>query len=87
MAKTRFDSVVASRKLSLVLVTLQLCLCTSVQADADFTVSVNRRTTSDIIYILKSMVQTLSCDPRTVDRTYLITERQCVSNQELYSGK
>ena len=85
MAKATSDSVVVNRKFGLVLVAL-LCLRISVQAEADFTVSVTRRITSDI-YKLNSTEQTQNCAPKdTARRTYLITEKQCASGEELFNG-
>ena len=81
MAKTTFDSVVASEKLSLVLVTF-LCLCVSVQAEANFTLWVNRRITSDL-YRLNSKLSIENCGPTY---SYLIGEKQCALDEELFYG-
>ena len=81
MAKTTVDSVVASEKLSLVLVAF-LCLCISVQAEANFTLWVNRRSTSDL-YSLNSKPSVQNCG-RTY--SYLIDEKQCALDEELFYG-
>ena len=59
MAKAAFDSVVAIRKLSLVLMSL-LYLCTSVQAEINPTVCVNRRFSSDLFNFI-SCSKTIQC--------------------------
>ena len=82
MAKTTFDSVVASRKLSLAFVAL-LCLSTSVQAEASSTLWVSRRISNDL-YQLNSGAHT-NCGFRV--RTYLINEKQCALDEDLLSGK
>ena len=78
-------TVVASRKLGLVFVTSMLCLqlCNSLQNGTSvYTVQVYRRISLDI-YILSSDLNSENCDPTL---TYLVNERKCVSDQELYSG-
>ena len=80
-AKTTFDSVVASETLSLVFVAL-LCLCVSALAETSFTVWVNRRSISDL-YGLNSKASSLNCD---ANPNYLINEKQCVLDEELFYG-
>jgi P pilus assembly chaperone PapD len=84
MAKATSHSVVAtcSRKLSLAFVTL-LSLCTSVQAEASFTLWVSRRITNDL-YRLNSKSTIDNCDPNA---SYLIDEKQCALDEELFNGK
>ena len=82
MAKTTSDSVVATkRKHSLVLVAL-LSLCISVKAEANFTLSVIRRSTNDF-YRLNSIEQDMHCAP---NNSYLVNERHCVFDEELLYG-
>ena len=81
MAKTTADSVVASRKFSLAFVSL-LSLCTSVRAEANFTVWVNRRSTEDL-YRLNSADGHKVCNPSA---SYLINEKQCAMDEELFNG-
>ena len=81
MAKATADSVVAGRKLTLAFVAL-LSLCTSVQAEANFTVWVNRRSTQDL-YRLNSTAAHERCDPSA---SYLINEKQCALDEELFNG-
>ena len=81
MAKTTFDSVVTSEKLSLVLVAF-LCLCVSVQAEVNFTLWVKRRITSDL-YKLNSKLSIENCGPAY---SYLIDEKQCALDEELFYG-
>ena len=85
MAKAR---VVASRKFGLVFVTSMLCLqlCTSLQNDTSiYTVQVFRRISFDIYVLSSDLDSHENCDS-TLNRTYLVNERECVSDQELYSG-
>ena len=78
-------TVVASRKLGLVFVTSMLCLCTSLQTDTSiYTVQVFRRITFDI-YVLNSSANPENCDS-TLNKTFLVSEIECVSDQELFSG-
>ena len=81
MAKATFDSVVASRKLSLVFVAL-LSLGISVQAEANFTVWVIRRSTADL-YGLASIIEHMNCEPKS---NYLVNEKQCALDEELFYG-
>ena len=85
MAKATSDLVGATskRKLSVVLVAL-LSLCTSVQAEANFTVSVSRRRTTDL-YSLNSN-NTVTLDNCGTKPNYLVNEKQCASDEELISG-
>ena len=83
MAKAKFDSVVAIRKLSLVLMSL-LYLCTSVQAEINPTVCVNRRIKSDLFNFISCSKDYSVC--HSPDRTYLISEKRCVSDEEILSG-
>ena len=78
MAKAISDS---SEKLSLIFVAL-LCLCVSVLAEASFTVWVNRRNTSDL-YSLNSKLSIQNCGPIY---SYLINEKRCVFDEELFYG-
>ena len=81
MAKATSNSVVTSRKLSLAFVAL-LCLSTSVQEDANFTLSVNRRSISDL-YRLSSIASTQNCDTKP---NYLVNEKRCALDEELFYG-
>ena len=81
MAKATSDSVVASRKLSLAFVVL-LYLSTSVQTEANFTLSVNRRSISDL-YRLNSIASIQNCD---IKPNYLVNEKQCALYEELFYG-
>ena len=83
MAKATSDSVVASSKLSLVFVAI-LSMCTSVKAEANFTLQVIRRITSDIYYN-RDLAPT-TCDSDSIITTYLINEERCVSDEELLNG-
>ena len=85
MAKATSDLVGATskRKLSVMLVAL-LSLCASVQAEANFTVSVNRRRTTDL-YSLNSN-NTITLDNCGAKPNYLVNEKQCASDEELFSG-
>ena len=79
------DSNVASRKLSLAFVVLELLgLCTSVQPEANFTLWVNRRSITDL-YSLNSN-STVTVDNCGTKRNYLVNEKQCASDEELFSG-
>ena len=80
MAKATVDSVVASRKLSLVFVAL-LSLGISVQAEANFTLWVIRRSTADL-YSLAS-IEHMNCEPKS---NYLVNEKQCALDEELFYG-
>ena len=76
---------VAGRKFGLALVTSILCLqlSTSLQNNTSaYTVQVYRRISHDI-YTLSSHLYSENCDSAM---TYLVNERECVSDQELYSG-
>ena len=75
------DSVVASRKLSVMLAVL-LSLCTSAQAEANFTLWVNRWSITDL-YRLNSRTATENCGSST---SYLINEKQCALDEELCYG-
>ena len=77
------DSVVTRRKLSVMLVAL-LSLCISVQAEANFTVWVIRRSTQDL-YSLNSN-STVTVDNCGAKPNYLVNEKQCASDEELFSG-
>ena len=81
MAKVTSDSVVANynRKISLAFVAL-LYLCISVQAEANFTLSVNRRSTSDL-YSLNSRTSIENCAA-----SHLITEKWCALDEALFYG-
>lgn len=81
MAKATADTVMAGRKLGLAFVAL-LSLCTSVQAEANFTLWVNRRSPNDL-YSLNSKSTTDNCVPNT---SYLINEKQCALDEELFYG-
>ena len=77
-------TVVASRKFGLVFVTSVLCLqlCTSTDTSV-YTVEVFRRISFDIYVWSSDSTKPENCDPTL---TYLVDERECVSDQELYSG-
>ena len=60
---------------------LYLCYSGSVQIEANFTAWVNRQTNGDTYYLNSKVL----CDSRT--RTYLITEKRCVSDEELLNGR
>ena len=80
-------TVVGSRRLGLVFVTSMLCqlLCTSLQTDTSiYTVQVFRRITFDI-HVLNSSANPENCDS-TLNKTFLVNEKECVSDQELFSG-
>ena len=82
MAKAISDSVVASRKLIIVSVVLT-SLCTSIQAEANlYTLWINRRSITDL-YGLNSKTTIENCDPNT---SYLINEKQCALDEELFYG-
>ena len=83
MAKAIADSIVTSRKLSLAFVAL-LSLCTSVQAEANFTQWVSRRSSTDV-YSLNSSVS-ITVDNCGAKPNYLVNEKQCASDEELFSG-
>ena len=79
-------TVVANRKLSLVFVITTLCLCISLHRKVStHTVQVFRRFSFDIYILSSDLVSNENCDP-TLNSTYLVTERECVSNQELFSS-
>ena len=82
MAKVTSDSVVASRKLSLAFVVLaMLSLCTSLK---NFTLSVNRRSITDLYSLNSNNTVTVdNCRPKP---NYLVNEKQCVFDEELFSG-
>ena len=84
MAKAIADSVVASRKLSLAFVAL-LSLCASVQAEANFTVWVIRRSSTDLYSLNSNTTDTVSiqCGDKP---NYLVNEKQCASDEEIFSG-
>ena len=83
MAKAISDSVVASRKLIIVSVVL-ISLCTSVQAEANlYTLWVNRRSTTDLYSLNSKATVHEHCDPSA---SYLIEEKQCALNEELFNG-
>ena len=84
MAEATADSIVASRKFSLAAFVALLSLCTSVQAVANFTVTVwvNRRSSQDL-YGLNSTAATQNCD---FNSSYLINEKQCTMDEELFNG-
>ena len=82
MAKATADTVVVGRKLSLAFVVLaMLSLCTSLKAEANFTVWVFRR--SNDLYRLNSTAVHEVCDPSA---SYLIEEKQCALDEELFNG-
>ena len=78
MAEATF---VVRKKFSLVFVAL-LSLCISVQAEANFTLWVNRRSTTDL-YSLNSKASTENCKP---EPSYLVNEKQCAQDEELFYG-
>ena len=87
MAKATSDSVVAStsRKLSLAFVAL-LSLCSSVQAEDNFTLCVSRRSSTDV-YSLNSSIITITVEEQCGAKpNYLVNEKQCASDEELFSG-
>ena len=81
MAKATADLAVARRMLSVMLVAL-LSLCNSVQAEANFTVWVSRRSTGDLFGLNSTAVHG-HCDPSA---SYLIYEKQCALDEELFNG-
>ena len=85
MGKTTSDLVVASRKLSLVLVIL-LSLCTFVQTEAIFTVWASRRISSDVYKLNLGAHSNCALDSKGLTRTYLVSEKQCVSDEELQNS-
>ena len=85
MAKATSDLVVASRKLSLVLVAL-LSLCTSLQTEANFTVWASRRITTDVYKLNLRVHSICALDSKDLTRTYLVSEKQCVSDEELQNS-
>ena len=87
MAKT---TVVASRKLGLVFVTFMQCLqlCTSdcqQTVTSVHTLQVFRRFSFDIYRLSLYLSCSFNCG--TLNRTFLVNERECVSDQELFSRK
>ena len=87
MAKTTSDSVVATRrKLGLMFMAL-LSLCISVKAgsEANFTLWVTRQSTMDIYQLnqSKSMAHIMNCAPNI---SYIVNEKQCVLDKELFRG-
>ena len=85
MAKTTSDLVVASRRLSLVLVIL-LSLCTFVQTEAIFTMWASRRISSDVYKLNLRAHSNCALDSKGSGRTYLVCEKQCVSDEELQNS-
>lgn len=84
MAKATADSVVANRRLNLAFVVLELLgLCTSVQAEANFTLWVNRRSTTDLYSLNSNSTVQVNCGAKP---NYLVNEKQCASDEELISG-
>ena len=59
-----------------------LSLCASVQAEANFTVSVNRWSTTDL-YSLNSTNSVILCGAKP---NYLVNKKQCSSDEEIFSG-
>ena len=82
---SRSDSVLTSMKLLHLFFIVLLYLCTIVLSKANVTVWVTRRFTYDV-YFLNSYVEHARCDSGTRGSAYLINERQCVSDEELFSG-
>ena len=85
MAKTIPDLVVDSGKVSLVLVAL-LSLCTFVQTEAIFTVWASRRISSDVYKLNLGAHSICALDSKGLTRTYLVCEKQCVSDEELQNS-
>ena len=81
MAKATSDLAVTRRKLIIVSVVL-MSLCTSVQAETNFTLWVIRRSTVDL-YSWSSTASVQNCDLKA---TYIIHERRCASDEELFRG-
>ena len=77
------SDLVVARKLSTVLVAL-LYLCTSVKVEANFTVWTTRRITSDI-YKLNLEPAHSTCTLGSKG-TYLVSEKKCVSDEELQNS-
>ena len=83
-------TIVARRNVGLVLVATISCLqlCASLQKETSiYTVQVFRRISFDI-FILSSTLNSNNtnenCDQ--LNRTYLVNERKCVLDQELFNG-
>ena len=82
--------IVARRNVGLVLVATISCLqlCASLQEETSiYTVQVFRRISFDIFILssnLNSNILNENCDQ--LNRTYLVNERECVLDQELFNG-
>ena len=86
MAMATSDSVVASRKLSLAFVAL-LSLCTSVQAETNFTLWVSRRSSTDVYGLKSNTMYTDTVNQQCGDKpNYLVNEKLCASDEELFSS-
>jgi hypothetical protein len=87
MAKATFDSVVASnRKLNILafVVLALLSLCTSLKAETNFTLWVNRRRNTDVYSL--NLNTTVTVDNCGTKPNYLVNEKQCASDEELFFG-
>ena len=85
MVRAISDLVVASRKLSLVLVVL-LSLCTFVETETIFTVWASRRISSDVYKLNLGAHSNCALDSKGSTRTYLVSEKQCASDEELQNS-
>ena len=82
MAKTISDLVVDCGKVSLVLV----ALLSFVQTEAIFTVWASRRISSDTYKLNLGAHSNCALDSKGSTRTYLVSEKQCVSDEELQNS-
>ena len=73
------------RELNLLLVTLAVGLSTFVTCEEGIPVSVYRRLSGDTYWYLNSSRHSVCHDDNNL--TYLVNERTCVKNQELFSSK
>ena len=78
--------------MELLLLVLVLVLLSSVQSEEDVNPSipefVSRRQSSDVYYLNNGSIYGTLCDNENfINVTYLVGERRCIANEDLFSGK
>ena len=73
--------------MELLLLVVVFAFLSSVQSgDSSVLVSVSRRQSTDVYYYNDSTHGTICDNDNHIDVTYLVSERRCIANEDLFSG-
>ena len=83
--------VISQRRMELLLLAVVFVCSQSVQSEEDvdpsIPLSVTRRLSSDLFYFYNSTRGVICDNDDYINVTYLVSERRCISNEDLFTGK